>query len=523
MKRLITWCVLLLPLSISAETYQVTSVNDEPPDGCQIQDCTLREAIIAANQNPGEDTVLLNDSTYFLYQQGPEEDFGVSGDLDVLDDLRIVGKFTATEPLDVLTLLETNQLGESVFEVHENVSFYMEQVVLKNSNVIGTFGGGIKATNAQIDLNQVVFSQNEARKGGGIYSFFSQLTIRNSVFENNYSNSEGGAIMLIGGSLSVEDSFFIGNQALTNGGGIHASFVAHQNHPTINLDHVFVINNYAQNSGGGLFLSGTENMAADILINRTLIQNNEAQFGGGLSQEGSINLEIKASSLFTNRAAAQGNINTANGGAIMLRPGATPFIPQLFVENTTFYENFAEDEAGAIFSSSGLIELLNVTLSQNQAENYSTLLSNSSSVKFSHVTAYGNNAFNDIDFIIDDDSHLTLVNNLLMAQCSLNRRNTDSLGGNIESPNNTCGIGEGANDSFGVSPTLLLDPSLSLNGGPTATHAINTTSAALDNGVPLNTTSTDQRYMLRDINPDSGAFERQPFEFDLIFKNGFEI
>lgn len=523
MIKMIIFVLLFTMSNALAITYQVTSVNDEEPNGCQIQSCTLREALIAANQNPGEDTIVLDDVSYFIYRTGSDEDLALSGDLDVLDDLRIIGKFTATEPLDVLTLLKATQINESVFEVHEGVSLYLQQVAVKNSDVGNASGGVIKTTDATVTLDEVIFSQNKARNGGVIFSLFSDIVINNSVFDNNIASNDGGAIFMAGGRLQIHHSYLILNQALASGGAIHASFLTHQNQPTISLDRTFVIENYAEDLGGGLFISGTENTAADVLINRSLFQSNEAQYGGGIRQEGSIDTDIKASFFYNNRVAFHSNLQLALGGAIMLTNGATPFRPAISLSHSAFIENKAENDAGAILTSSGDVNLLNVTFSDNQAENYSTLVSYNSTVNLNHVTITGNDAYNDLDILINDDSELVLFNSLLLGQCALSQGDTTSLGGNIESPGNTCGVGSGINDRVNVSPAFLVEPTVGFHGGPTPTHALGSASLAIDNGLPSNTTATDQRYMTRGTVPDTGAFERQAFEQDLIYKNSYEF
>ncbi|WP_223789268.1 choice-of-anchor Q domain-containing protein [Marinicella meishanensis] len=504
-----------------AATFQVT-VNDDPfPNGCHVNDCSLREAIIAANDNPGEDTIKLDDVIYHLDRSGsPDEDLAMNGDLDVLDHLRIEGLFTSNSPTGTKTELTTGQLAGTVFEVHEGVSFYLEQVVVKNGLANTALGGVIRANMATVNLNQVALTENTARSGGGVFAVLSDLSIIDSVLDNNESLSDGGAITMVGGSLKMYNTYLIGNQALASGGAVHATFLSHANQPTMLFDRVFILNNFAEYSGGGLFISGTENTPADVWITRSLIQNNEAQFGGGLRQDGSIDTHVMASIFVDNKAAYQAGVNTANAGAVMMTAGLTPYKPSLTMKHSALVANSAEDDAGAVLVSTGKVDLLNVTISGNQANNGGAIVSQFSQVKLSHVTTYDNHAINGVDLRFEDDSQFEVVNSLLEGQCVLDASLTSSLGGNIESPRNTCGIGAGQNDRFNVSPVFLLDPNLADHAGPTPTHAIESTSVALNNGVVINATSTDQRFMPRDSLPDSGAFERQPFEDDLIFKNG---
>jgi len=61
--------------------------------------------------------------------------------------------------------------------------------------------------------------------GGGMYTIASSITINQSVFQDNTSDSLGGGIYLANdGGLTINDSMFVDNQAVNIGGGIYASF-----------------------------------------------------------------------------------------------------------------------------------------------------------------------------------------------------------------------------------------------------------------------------------------------------------
>jgi CSLREA domain-containing protein len=53
----------LAPAAASAADFTVTTFADPPPDACAPADCSLREAIIAANAAPGPDRILLTAGT----------------------------------------------------------------------------------------------------------------------------------------------------------------------------------------------------------------------------------------------------------------------------------------------------------------------------------------------------------------------------------------------------------------------------------------------------------------------------
>src|SRR4051794_11594970 len=79
-------------------TYVVTTAADviDPADGV----LSLREAVIAANANPGADIVQVPAGTFTLTLAGAKEDACQTGDLDVTGDLTVQGTGTSTTVLD---------------------------------------------------------------------------------------------------------------------------------------------------------------------------------------------------------------------------------------------------------------------------------------------------------------------------------------------------------------------------------------------------------------------------------------
>ena len=110
----------LVSLSLGATEFQVSRTDDPLPNGCGEFDCSLREAVIAANNNPGLDTVILNLTEYFLSRSG-QDDTADSGDLDVLDDLVVLGQFSSSVPLVISEINATN-LQDRIFDVASGVT-----------------------------------------------------------------------------------------------------------------------------------------------------------------------------------------------------------------------------------------------------------------------------------------------------------------------------------------------------------------------------------------------------------------
>src|SRR5262245_5014704 len=80
---------LVVPQHVLAATFTVTKAADTNDGACNA-DCSLREAIIAANATAGPDVITLPADTYTLTRSGVDNS-AVNGDLDVTDALTING------------------------------------------------------------------------------------------------------------------------------------------------------------------------------------------------------------------------------------------------------------------------------------------------------------------------------------------------------------------------------------------------------------------------------------------------
>lgn len=76
----------------SAKTYRPTRTDDPVPNGCKPKDCSLREAVIAANASgPTPSTIVLRrEKRYALTRRGAAEDASLTGDLDLTGPSTVV-------------------------------------------------------------------------------------------------------------------------------------------------------------------------------------------------------------------------------------------------------------------------------------------------------------------------------------------------------------------------------------------------------------------------------------------------
>ena len=79
------------PIPSCVPVYTVSKTDDTNDGVCSAGDCSLREAVNNANACPGTQTINLPAGGYTLTIDGDNEDLGQTGDLDITDDLVIIG------------------------------------------------------------------------------------------------------------------------------------------------------------------------------------------------------------------------------------------------------------------------------------------------------------------------------------------------------------------------------------------------------------------------------------------------
>src|SRR5262245_49893876 len=142
------------------------TVDANPGDGLA-QDSSgntsLRAAIMEANALAGADTIQVPAGTYFLTIPGANEDAAQTGDLDITDDLTIVGADRDT------TIINGGGLHR-VFHV----------------NWLGANPPTVSISNLPITNGRAPDASGDpANSGGAILNEFGTLTIDNCVLQNN--------------------------------------------------------------------------------------------------------------------------------------------------------------------------------------------------------------------------------------------------------------------------------------------------------------------------------------------------
>jgi CSLREA domain-containing protein len=188
----------LLPFQVGAADFAVNSLFDLEPDGCTIAECTLREAVIAANNSEGADRILLSAGTYLLNLPGTGEDEAADGDLNITGPLEIVGVGAG------VTIIDAAGTGESAIVASEsNLVFTLRRLSLVNSDQGGlSLGVGVHT------IEDCEISDNGVTSGAGILvTIAAQLTVRRSTIAGNAT----AGLLVIQGEATLENVTLVGN------------------------------------------------------------------------------------------------------------------------------------------------------------------------------------------------------------------------------------------------------------------------------------------------------------------------
>ncbi|HEX6230338.1 MAG TPA: right-handed parallel beta-helix repeat-containing protein [Actinomycetota bacterium] len=301
--------VAAAPAGAAPKTYRPTRFGDPAPGPCKPKDCSLREAVRAANANPGRDTIILRRGTYKLTRDGIDDDAMV-GDLDVRDHILIRGdggraKIRQTVADRVFDLDPTN--------IAMGLRMTFRDVAIRGGRVTGALddGGGILASNDErVTLRNVVVAGNRVEgnggEGGGIYAYQARLTIVQSVIRGNFAGDTGGGVDTEG-TTTIRKSTIAGNIADSNSGGV-------ENLGTMRIESSTISGNRAiVNYGGGIW-----NQSELTVRNSTISGNRAGQHGGGVAgqTDGPGEFTSLVNSTVARNRADPGHVNLGDGGGV---------------------------------------------------------------------------------------------------------------------------------------------------------------------------------------------------------------
>lgn len=226
-RNLAAWirqCLMAVLALYATAAHSATFIVDRYDDdngSCMVGDCTLREALLAAEATPEADTVVLPQGRHTLSIPETNPPSLLGGDLEIIDfDVDITAPDGAT--VDA-------QGNSRVF------SFLDSNSRIENLEITGGFapddvGGGIYAEFTDIELVNLWVHDNEAGIGGGIALVVGTISLFDSAITDNESLNHAGGIYQLGiniftspARLEVRNSTISGNVARTAGGALVAT------------------------------------------------------------------------------------------------------------------------------------------------------------------------------------------------------------------------------------------------------------------------------------------------------------
>ena len=542
--------------------FTVTTALDvvNPADG----KLSLREAVSAANANPGADTIVLPAGVYRLALRGSDNN-NAAGDLDVTGSTLFRGAGAG------LTVIDGQQL-DRVFDVRgtapHSIKVTFQGLTVRNGLADGGGGGGIRVGDADLVVQNCTVTGNRtsgngggisdasmpgtanvtligstidrniAREGGGLWvqansqNQGSVLNISGSTIRRNIARDGGGilaswanltgstvsgnrATVGDGGGLSVTRATLTnctvsGNSAAVVGGGIDADTV-------ILMGGTVSGNAINSTASGNAFTAGGGISANRATLTNCTVSGNSAASGGGIS----------ANVATLSNSTVSGNTATTSAGGGIAANVAT-------LTNSTLSGNTAGSDGGGLRAVTAT--LTNCTVSGNSAANGGGVLGFGTAT-LTNCTVSGNHAADQgggilafamtlvNDTVTDNDAHTgggvfhfnagtaTVRNSIIAGNLvDLDGVGPDVFGAFTSDGHNLIGDGtgstgftNGANGDMVGTSTHRIDPKLAplaKNGGPTLTRALLAGSPAIDHGDNAGAPAADQRGVARPRDGD---------------------
>ena len=279
-----------------------------------------------------------------------------------INDTQIIQQSDATDNLKVS---EDAPLGDA--------SDDLQQIVNSASE-----GSTVKLNKSYTPANQITIDKSLTINGAGntldcskasIKSSSGDITLKNLKFANGNSNT-GGAIYITGSAkYTIINCTFTNNKVTHFGGAIYNNVVE-----TLTIKNCNFTGNGASN-GGAIYSKG------DIAIEKSVFENNNAEFHGGAIQ-GEKSIELSNSIFNSNKCTADNGLSS--GGAVHVkkyvhanncnftqnnakRGGALFSAGDIIIENSQFIKNTAQSGGAIRTDSDDQIYIENSVFKQNSA------------------------------------------------------------------------------------------------------------------------------------------------------------
>jgi CSLREA domain-containing protein len=464
---------LLAAVPSGAAVFTVTKTTDSQDGACDA-DCSLREAILAANQlQDSTNRIDLAPGTYRLSiprdggRFGNSLGTGLDGNLVVTRTLTIAGAGRDTTIIDARPSPEADGVDR----------------------VLGV------ANTGNLTLSGVTIT------GGRTVEF-----------------GQGAGIAVFGGALALSECRVIGNHALSAGGGIVLGGAGANPPATMTITRCEIAENVAGSEAQGAQGGGLVNIQGTMTIVESTVRDNTALFstGGGIMNIDNQNRPNPEALLTVMRSTISGNLagdpdglalNEGVGGGIYNSGGL------LRLTNSTVTGNEAVPSFSSGFGplpGTGRGGGVAHQLLLGDDETDGTFIVNS-------TIAYNDALTGSQLYGVERVNPLVFANTLIVGGAGATpncaspsgEAGLDSVGGgNLSDDASPCGLNQPGDQSDVADPGLAAE--LADNGGPTETIALLEGSPAIGAGFVGSCPMRDQRGATRRTPCDSGAYETVP-------------
>ena len=516
-----------------ADTLRVTRTDDPAPNGCSPRNCSLREAVIAANRAAGRDEIVLRSGkTYELARPDPRENRARAGDLDFTGDLSVRpgGKRRATIDGTALEYIFSSRSRDGrarfarvrLIGGDDGTVYSYGELTLHRASVGDSGGIGIRA-GGPVNLVRSTVAGNESI---GVHSYLPALVERSKITGNGY----GG--IYVCRKLTMTDSLVRGNiggwmMAAVQLGDYDSSSPSCEHTPPYEILNSRIVGNPAGGDGSGAGVAGGRYNYGGLIRDSIIARNSGDR--GGVQADGVRILDSRIA----------GNLNTSDDGAGGVTGAGVRVVRSTVADNTgrigglylndsrvrasTIVGNHARRNGGGI-DVGDETAITNSTIANNKADmngggiyaNFGLVL-RSSTVAYNEADADGVGGESGGGIIARSDAKgddFTVINSLIALNTTGPADAAQDCAGPFDiAHHNLLSVLDATCDGFGA-PSNLVDPEphigqLAANGGPTETIALRRLSPAIGAAARGSTPPRDQRGVTRDRRPDIGAFERR--------------
>ncbi|MGH2662900.1 MAG: choice-of-anchor Q domain-containing protein [Actinomycetota bacterium] len=236
-----------------AATISVTTTADElNSDG----DCSLREAIVAANTDAaqdqctpgsGPDTIAIPAGTYTLSLGPPGDSNAMNGDLDIRSDVTL-------DP-NGKVVIDGGGL-DRVFEVGTSNVLTASDLSIRGGNAVGMQAAAIGNGGGTVNLTGVLLVGNKADNGGGaiLTEDTGSVNLTNVTISGNETGQSGGGLQIagVGTTATLNNVSIVENVADSEGDGNGDGGGIWVVGATVNLVNTIVAANYDRSPGNAV-------------------------------------------------------------------------------------------------------------------------------------------------------------------------------------------------------------------------------------------------------------------------------